>query len=71
MKIKVTGLNAKMLDAIPLEHWTLKDQDVNILKKWNMASMLEDESNEELGQCNSQEVGSSVCGAQVKINFSV
>ena len=48
-----------MLDAIPLEHWTLKDQDVNILKKWNMASMLEDESNKELGQCNSQEVGSS------------
>ena len=60
MKIKVTGLNAKLLDAIPLEHWTLKDQGVNVLEKRNMTSMLEDESNKELGQCNSQEVGPSV-----------
>ena len=74
VKIQVTGLNAKLLDAIPLEHWTLEDSyahhymtntniglwrikvsTVNILKKRNMTSMLEDESNKELGQCNSQE----------------
>ena len=47
MKIKVTGLNAKLLDAIPLEHRTLKDQGVNVLEKRNMTSMLEDESNKE------------------------
>ena len=61
MKIKVTGLNAKLLDAIPLEHRTLKDQGVNVLEKRNMTSMLEDERNKELGQCNSQKVGSSIC----------